>query len=177
MPNKYEREIEEILRNLDRPEPKPGLGNRIRAFNRPRPRRPRRVWEVGVSLSEMLLLAGIAVILLGAGLSYFIGPHLPTFLGDTPLAAWISIIGVVLFVVGLVIGWRRGFNWGRAGTSSWRGNNLTNSNGSNSLGDSKVVRLHARRSRNPLNALVTQIRILRLKMRYKRLRDHEDSRE
>jgi hypothetical protein len=172
MPNKYEREIEEILRNLDRPEPKPGLGNRIRAFNRPRPRRPRRVWEVGVNLSEMLLLAGIAVILLGAGLTYFFGPHLPTFLGDTPLAAWIAIIGVALFVIGLAIGWRRGFNSGRAGTSSRRGNNLTNSNG-NSVGDSKVVHLRARRGRNPLNALVTQIRILRLKMRYQRLRDHE----
>jgi hypothetical protein len=175
MPNKYQREIEEILRNLEGPEPKQGLGNRIRAFNRPRPRRPRRVWEVGVSLSEMLLFAGIAVILLGAGLTYFFGLHLPTFLGDTPVAAWISIIGVALFVVGLVIGWRRGFNSGRAGTSSWRGNNFTNSNGSNSVSDSKVVHLHARRSRNPLNALVTQIRILRLKMRYHRLRDHEDS--
>ena len=177
MPNKYEREIEEILRNLDRPEPKPGLGNRIRAFNRPRPRRPRRVWEVGVNLSEVLLLAGIAAILLGAGLTYFFGQHLPTFLGDTPLSAWISIIGVALFAVGLVIGWRRGFNSGRAGISSWRGNNLTNSNGGNSLGDSKVVHLHARRSRNPLNVLVTQIRILRLKMRYQRLRDHENSGE
>jgi hypothetical protein len=177
MPNKYQREIEEILRNLEGPEPKPGLGNRIRAFNRPRPRRPRRVWEVGVSLSEMLLLAGIAVILLGAGLTYFFGLHLPAFLGDVPLAAWTSVAGFALFVVGLVIGWRRGFNSSRAGIPSWRGNNLTNSNGSNSGGDSKVVHLHARHSRNPLSALVTQIRILRLKARYRRLRDHEDSGE
>src|SRR5258708_34236329 len=29
MPNKYEREIEEILRNLERTEPKPGLGQRF----------------------------------------------------------------------------------------------------------------------------------------------------
>jgi hypothetical protein len=177
MPNKYEREIEEILRNLDRPEPKPGLGNRIRAFNRPRPRRPRRVWEVGISLSEMLLLCGISVILLGAGLTYFFGPHLPMFPGDVPVAAWISIVGFTLFVAGLVIGWRRGFNSGRVGTSSWRGNNFTNSNGSNSAGDSKVVHLRARRNRNPLGALVTQVRILRLRMRYQRLRDHEDSGE
>jgi hypothetical protein len=131
----------------------------------------------------MLLLCGISVILLGAGLTYFFGPHLPMFLGDIPVAAWISIVGFALFVAGLAIGWRRGFNSGRAGTSSWRGNNFTNSNasnsagGSNSAGDSKVVHLHARRSRNPLSALVTQIRILRLKMRYQRLRDHEDSGE
>ena len=49
MPNKYEREIEEILRNMDRPEPKPGLGNRIRAFNRPRPRRPRHFGAFGLT--------------------------------------------------------------------------------------------------------------------------------
>src|SRR5258708_15247257 len=29
MPNKYERELEEILRNLERTEPKPGLGQRF----------------------------------------------------------------------------------------------------------------------------------------------------
>jgi hypothetical protein len=29
MPNKYEREIEEILRNMERTEPKPGLGRRF----------------------------------------------------------------------------------------------------------------------------------------------------
>src|SRR5258708_36055883 len=29
MPNKYEREIEEILRNLERTGPKPGLGQRL----------------------------------------------------------------------------------------------------------------------------------------------------
>jgi hypothetical protein len=177
MPNKYEREIEEILRNLDRPEPKPGLGNRIRAFNRPRPRRPRRVWDVGLSISEVLLLAGIAVILLAAGLAYFYGPRQPTFLGDIPLAGWLSIIGFALFVAGLAFGWRRGFNSGRVGTSSWRGTNPTNFTSNNSSGDGKVVQMHGRRSRNPLSAVATQIRILRLKMRYQRLRDREDSGE
>ncbi len=29
MPNKYEREIEEILRNMERTEPKPGLGQKL----------------------------------------------------------------------------------------------------------------------------------------------------
>jgi hypothetical protein len=129
-----------------------------------------------MSVFEMFLLAGIVVILLGAGLAYFFGQNLPTFLGGIPVAACVSIAGLALFVVGLVIGWRHGFNSGRAGTPSWRGNNLTTSNGGNSTtNDSKVVPMHGRRSRNPLSALFTQIRILRLKMRYRRLRDHEDS--
>src|SRR5437879_13821173 len=37
MPNKYEREIEEILRNLERTEPKGGSGQRV---NRRAPRKP-----------------------------------------------------------------------------------------------------------------------------------------
>ncbi|MGO8950809.1 MAG: hypothetical protein ACLQUY_24780, partial [Ktedonobacterales bacterium] len=85
MPNKYEREIEEILRNLDRPEPKTGLGSRIRAFNRPRPKRARRAWEIGLSASEVFLLVGIAVILLSAGLAFFYASHPLTFLFGTPV--------------------------------------------------------------------------------------------
>ena len=85
MPNKYEREIEEILRNMDRPEPKTGLGSRIRAFNRPRPRRARRAWDIGLSASEVFMLLGIAVIMLAAGLAYFWGDHQPELLLGTPV--------------------------------------------------------------------------------------------
>ena len=35
MPHKYQREIEEILRNLERTEPRQDLGERIRPFTRP----------------------------------------------------------------------------------------------------------------------------------------------
>jgi len=177
MPNKYEREIEEILRNMDRPEPKQGLGNRIRAFNRPRPRRPRRVWEIGLSACELFLLSGILLILLGAGIKYFYGDNQPGFFGNDSLSGWIALLGFALFVVGLIIGWRRGFsrgfNAGRASTPSWRGSDTTSS----VAGDGKVVRLQTRRSRNPFTALVTQLRILRLKLRYQRIRDHSDSEE
>ncbi|MGO8946174.1 MAG: hypothetical protein ACLQUY_00630, partial [Ktedonobacterales bacterium] len=92
-----------------------------------------------------------------------------------------------LFVVGLVIGWRHGFSSGRAGNSSWRGPSFTNTTTANTTtantttassagaAESKVVRLNSRRSRNPFRVLATQIRIIRLKMRYKRLREHENS--
>ncbi len=176
MPNKYEREIEEILRNMDRPEPKTGLGSRIRAFNRPRPRRARRAWDIGLSASEVFMLVGIAVIMLAAGLAYFWGDHQPELLLGTPVVAWISIVGFAVFVAGLVIGWRHGFNSGRAGTPSWRGPNFTASTASNpGTTDGNVVRLNSRRNRNPFTALATRIRILRLKMRYQRLREHENS--
>ena len=42
MPNKYEREIEEILRNLDQSAPKPRLGQRLRRKTTPRPRSQQR---------------------------------------------------------------------------------------------------------------------------------------
>lgn len=173
MPNKYEREIEEILRNLDRPEPKPGLGSRIRAFNRPRPKRARRAWEFGLSASEMFLLAGILVILLAAGLAFFWYGRQPTFLFDTPLVGWISLLGFALFVVGLVVGWRYGGSSGRASSIVRRSTTYTSSTTSTPA-DVNVVRLNSHRGHNPFSAVATQFRILRLKMRYQRLRDHEN---
>jgi hypothetical protein len=177
MPNRYEREIEEILRNMDRPEPKQGLGSRIRAFDRPRPRRPRRVWEIGLSACEVFLLSGILLILLGAGIKYFYGDNQPGFLGTDALSGLVGLLGFALFVVGLIIGWRRGFtrgfNSGRVSTPSWRGSDTQ----SNVSGDGKVVPLQTRRNRNPFTALMTQLRILRLKLRYQRIRDHIDSEE
>jgi hypothetical protein len=181
MPNKYEREIEEILRNMDRTEPKPGLGNRIRAFNRPRPRRPRGFGSFGLTACELFLLSGILLILLGAGLRYFYGANQPTFgiLGDDALSGFIALFGFVLFVVGLVIGWRNGFSGSRLTSTNWRStSNYTNvtSTGSNGSGsENKVVRLQTRRNRNPFSAIATRIRILRLKMRYRRLRDHDET--
>ena len=62
MPNKYQREIEEILRNMERTEPRQGLGDRIRAFNRPRPR-PRRELHWALNASETCILIGIALVL------------------------------------------------------------------------------------------------------------------
>jgi hypothetical protein len=180
MPNKYEREIEEILRNMDRAEPKPGLGNRIRAFNRPRPRRPQRFGSFGLTACEVFLLAGILLILLGAGLRYFYGGNQPTFgiLAGDALSGFVALLGFVLFVVGLVIGWRNGFTGGRIPSTNWRStSNYTNvtsaSNGTSR--ESKVVRLQTHRNRNPFSAIATRIRILRLKMRYQRIRDHVDT--
>lgn len=181
MPNKYEREIEEILRNMDRPEPKAGLGNRIRAFNRPRPRRPRHFGAFGLTPCEVFLLSGILLILIGAGFRYFYGVNQPTFgfLANDALTGIVALLGFLLFLVGLVIGWRSGFSGSRFPSTSWR--STTNyasappagSNGSGT--ENKVVRIQTRRNRNPFSAIATQIRILRLKIRYQRIRDHVDT--
>ena len=181
MPNKYEREIEEILRNMDRPEPKPGLGNRIRAFNRPRPRRPRHFGAFGLTACEVFLLSGILLILFGAGLRDFYGANQPTFgfLAKDALTGIVASSVSCCFVVGLVIGWRSGFSGSRFPTTNWRSTtNYTSAPPatSNSSGtENKVVRIQTRRNRNPFSAIATQIRILRLKMRYQRIRDHVDT--
>jgi|GEM_PF-439961 hypothetical protein len=185
MPNKYEREIEEILKNMDRPEPGHSLGSRIRAFNRPRPRRPRRSWSFALNGSEICLMIGIALILVGAGMAFYFGSNPPTLFGNGPIQAWIALAGFIFFVVGLVIGWRSYFRSGRAGTfTSWRGrdyNSYSSSAASSSTSNTSstdtvdnVVRMSTRRRRNPFSDLITQFRILRLKMRYRRMRDRED---
>jgi hypothetical protein len=166
---------------MDRTEPKPGLGNRIRAFNRPRPRRPRRFGSFGLTACEVFLLSGILLILLGAGLQYFYGGDQPTFgiLASDALSGFVALLGFVLFVVGLVIGWRNGFTGGRIPSTNWRNTsnypNVTSASSNGTTSQSKVVRLQTRRNRNPFSAIATRIRIIRLKFRYQRIRDHVDT--
>jgi hypothetical protein len=152
MPDKYMREIEEILRNMERTEPKRGFGDRVRAFQRQAPARPRGpTLSVGIGLPEALLIAGIILALVGAGIAYYQS-------GTTLLTGLISLAGFVSIVVGVVIGW-----WAR-----FRGVNLslrrpreTNDN---------VVRMGRR---GLFAEIATQYRILRLKWRYSRQRRNQ----
>ncbi|HEX6796732.1 MAG TPA: hypothetical protein VF116_03340 [Ktedonobacterales bacterium] len=150
MPNKYEREIEEILRNMDRTEPRPGLGNRIRAFNRPRERAPRQTRIVAPS-SEVLFLIGIVLALIAAGLTFEAGY---VALAGISINGVLAIVGFLFLAAGFVVGWRGRF---RPVTSyksaSWRGDNI----------------VELPRRRGPLSALATQARIVRLKVRYWRM--------
>jgi hypothetical protein len=152
MPNKYEREIEEILRNMDRPDSGPSFGDRIRAFNRPSPRPPVTGPRLRLRLNSegSLLLLGIVLAFLGAGIRYYFG------LPDTGLWAYVSgVIGflaLVFVVAGLVVGWSARF--GHRPRSTWRGENVTRIRG----------------GFHPFVAIATQFRIMRLKWRYWRLR-------
>lgn len=142
MPNRYEREIEEILNRMEESEPRKGLGDRIRPFRR-RPARPARdLPSIHLPLLEMLLLIAIFLFLVAAGLAFYDGE-------PTPLSGWIGLAGLISFVVALVTGWRERF---RPSTPpKWR---------EDALGPTPI-------RRGPLAALAAQIRIWRLRQQYR----------
>ncbi|HLJ82142.1 MAG TPA: hypothetical protein VKT52_11685 [Ktedonobacterales bacterium] len=148
MPNRYEREIEEILRNMDRTEPRQGISDRIRAFNRPRQPKPRGI-KTPLSRIEIFILLGILLILIGAGIAFTTGQQ-------SVLSGGVALGGFVLLVLGLAQSWFPRL-FGARGAPVWRDN---------------VVDMRPP-SRNPFSIIATQFRILRLKLRYKRHRDRE----
>lgn len=151
MPNKYEREIEEILRNMDQDDHGQSLGDRIRAFNRPatrtRPAGPR--IQLRLNTSEALLLVGVLLALVGAGMNYYFGFTNAGLLAN--IAGIIGVIGMACILFGLIIGWLDRF--GTHGEPSWRGETDK-----------------PRRGFAPFRGIATQFRILRLKLRYWRSR-------
>ena len=154
MPNKYEREIEEILRNMDRPDQGQTLGDRIRAFNRPaqrtRLRGPQMRWRL--DSSEGLMLVGLVLALVGAGIAYYFAS--PLHSAPTPPEVLGGLIGIVAFLcllMGLAIGWQERF--GHNSRPMWRGQTVERP-----------------RPLRPFGGLGTQIRIMRLKWRYWRSR-------
>ncbi len=151
MPNRYEREIEEILRNIDRTEPKQGFSDRFRAFNnRPRTSRLPRS-RFSLDRTDFLLALGIVLALVAAGLT-FTGGDVPTIIsGGIAVAAFVVIL------------WALGAQWmsrfrGPKMSPQWRGT---------------VVDMTPRRG--PFGGIATRIRIIRLKLRYRnRRRDDGD---
>ena len=134
MPNRYEREIEEILSRMEDSEPRRGRGDRIHPVQRPPTRaRVRRTWT-----------------LIATGLAYYDG-------SADPITGIIGAVALILFVVALVVGWRARFRPQRA--EQWRG------------GPSAVV---TPLRRNPFSALVTRIRVFRLRMQYRRAQREND---
>ncbi len=146
MPNRYEREIEEILRNMERTEPRQGFGNRIRAFNRTRGR-SRSGMRLSLNRMEVLVLIGIALALAGTGVAYY--QQAPVLVSGV-----LALLGFAFVVIGLVLAWSMRFR-GPSVSPGWRGN---------------VVDMRPRR-RNPFSIIATRFRILRLKLRYSRRND------
>jgi hypothetical protein len=164
MPNKYEREIEEILRNMDRTDTKTNIGNRLRSFNRPPRPRARRSWQAPLNRTEALLLIGILLALAGAGLAYYF--QSPVYLLDSgfSVSGALALAGFACIVVALVLAWRdrfRGLKTTIPPNRTWRG----------ASDESNVVEITPRRG--PLSSVATQVRLFRLKMRYRRTRGSE----
>ncbi len=162
MPNKYEREIEEILRNMDHTETKTSIGNRIRSFNRPRPR-ARRSWPAPLNRTEILLLLGILLALAGAGLAYYFQSVYIPGTGFS-LSGIVALAGFACIVVALVLAWRdrfRGLKPTIPANRTWRG----------ASDESNIVEMTARRG--PFSGITTRVRLFRLKMRYRRTRGSE----
>jgi hypothetical protein len=145
MPHKYEREIEEILKNMQRNEPESDAGRRSRGF--PRPAGGAGL-GLGLSASELLFLLSIAFVLAGACAMWFDGAR-PNYVSGV-----LALVGFVLFIAGLIVAFQAAR---RPPPTAWRGN---------------VVEMKTHR-RGPLDEIATQLRLLRLRMRYRRGRDPE----
>ncbi|WP_376795627.1 hypothetical protein [Thermogemmatispora sp.] len=151
MPNRYEREIEEILRNLEQSEsqgsrwsrfPGRSRGGRRRRLSLPRWRMPTLTWTLDAS--QWFLLLSIVAALIAGGFAYALeGPGL-----FTGLMAIVSLVCLVASLFAQL--WRRpryssaGF-YGGSGGSSWQ--------------------------TQPLSRLTTRWQLFLLKLRYRRKRD------
>lgn len=143
MPNRYEREIEEILSRMEEDTPRRGLGDRIRPLQRP-PARARSMPSIHIAFVELLLIISIILTMVAAGIAYFNG------VADLT-AGIIGVAALVLFVVALVVGWRDRFR--PPSKPQWRGSSQV-----------KVTPIR----RNPFSAIATQIRVIRLRRQYRR---------
>ena len=149
MPNKYEREIEEILRNMERTEPKPGmgqkLGGRIRRKSDSRTKvRKRSLPSLHFGVSEWCLTIAVCASLFAGGWAFAHGSA-DIFTGV------IAVIGAVCLAIVLILPFMpRSRYQAQSGASG------------------KVTPIR----RNPLNSISTRWNLFMLKLRYRRKRDH-----
>jgi hypothetical protein len=142
MPNRYEREIEEILRNLEHTEPatsrKSSERPRPRTVPRPRPR-PKNNISFSLSTVEWFLITSIVLALLSGGYAYIAGPNIVT---------GVIAIGSFLFLLLVAFSHFVLRPQNRAARSNY-GN---------------VTRIR----RGPISNFRSRIHLMRLKMRYRK---------
>src|SRR5260370_10313473 len=105
MPNKYEREIEEILRNMEQTEPKPSFRERLNMRRRTRQKRPemmrprpaRPSFRLNLSTSEWYFAAGILLGLVAAGWAYVNNGE------GNSLTGFLAILGFFCVLVGIIV--------------------------------------------------------------------------
>lgn len=144
MPNKYEREIEEILRNLERTEPKAGFGRKAGRRFSPKTSVRRSMPTIRLSFSEWCLVLGCVAALFAGGWAY-------THDGDL-ITGVIALIGAVCIALVAI----SPFLQKRRYLSSGSYNNVT------------------RIRNNPFSRLGTNMRLMLLKLRYRNQRNTEE---
>lgn len=148
MPNRYEREIEEILRNLDNGEPKSTRGPRFNERARRKSgsgdrigTRQRRGFSLHLRVVDWFLVIALAAALFGGGYAYAQGePDL--------LTGIVAVIGALCLVLMVIVPF---FSRSTAQPNRYKVTPLT---------------------RNPLSHLAVRWNLFMLKWRYRRRRDH-----
>jgi hypothetical protein len=149
MSNKYEREIEEILRNLEKTEPKASIGQKIggrlrrKSELRPYPRR-RSMPSFNFSASEWLLIIAWLAALFAGGWAY-------AHDGADMFTGIVAVVGAVCLAIMLILPFVS-----------------RNSYATRSGPYGNVTSLR----RNPLSSLATRWNLFLLKLRYRRRKDH-----
>jgi hypothetical protein len=148
MPNKYEREIEEILRNMERTEPKPGLGQklggRIRRKSDSRIKvRKRSLPSLHFGVSEWCLAIAVCAALFAGGWAYAHGADIFTGV--------IAVIGAVCLAVVIILPFMSRSRYPKQ-----------------SAGYGNVTPIRS----NPLSSISTRWNLFLLKIRYRRRKDH-----
>ncbi len=149
MPNKYEREIEEILRNMERTEPKQGLGQklggRIRRKSDSRSNvRKRSELSLHFGISEWCLAIAVCAALFAGGWAFAHG-------GADIFTGVIAVIGAVCFAIVIILPFTTRSRYPRQ-----------------SAGSGNVTPMR----RNPLSSISTRWNLFMLKLRYRRKKDH-----
>ncbi len=145
MSNKYEREIEEILRNLERTEPKPGLGQRIggrlRRRSDSRMHMPKPSFNLGVT--EWCFIIAWAAALFAGGWAF---AHANADL----VTGVIAVVGAACLAIMVILSFMSHTRYPRQ---------------SSRYGNVRSLR------RNPLSSLTTRWNLFLLKLRYRRRKD------
>ena len=163
MPNKYEREIEEILRNLERTEPKGGFGRRGSGRMHGKASVRRSLPTLRLSFSEWCLFIASLAALCAGGWEYAqvyvqhvrldgqVVSAIIVPLGGNIITGILALIGAVCIALVVITPF---LVRPRTSSSSRRYNNIT----------------PLRRS-NPFSSLGTRWNLLMLKLRYRKRRD------
>ncbi len=152
MPNKYEREIEEILRNMERTEPKPGLGQklggRIRRKSDSRSNMRRRSEpSLHFGVSEWCLAIAVCASLFAGGWAF---AHEPG--GADIFTGVIAVIGAACLAIVIILPFMSRSRYPRQ-----------------SAGPGNVTQMRG----NPLSSISTRWNLFMLKLRFRRKRDRE----